>query len=111
MEITEGALLACVLELARFRGFHAAHFRPGLNRRGSWSTPVQGDPGFPDLVLARLGRVLFVELKGNRGRLSAGQREWMGALEGAEGSGVEVYLWTPEEWRNGTIARILGAVG
>jgi len=41
---------------------------------------MQGDVGFPDLVLARAGKVIFAELKSETGKLSPTQREWANAL-------------------------------
>lgn len=62
------------------------------------------DAGFPDLVLAGHGRLIFAELKRERGRASPAQLQWKGELEAA---GVEVYLWRPSSWSSGEIERIL----
>lgn len=86
-----------VLEYARLRGWRAAHFRPARISGGRWRTPVAADgAGFPDLVLARGGRVIFAELKAEGGRLSAEQRAWLEALR--EAGGVEVHVWRPKQW-------------
>jgi hypothetical protein len=69
-------------ELRRF-GYLVHHTRPATNRRGRWSTPLQGVPGFPDLIVARAGRVLYLELKSARGRLSADQERWRDTLQAA----------------------------
>lgn len=53
-------------------------------------------PGYPDLTLVR-ERVIFVELKTERGTLTKAQKEWRRKLEAA--SGVEYYLWRPRHWR------------
>lgn len=39
-----------------------------------------GDAGFPDLVLAKGGVALFIELKTDKGRQTPAQREWEEAL-------------------------------
>jgi hypothetical protein len=49
--------------------------------------------GFPDLVLVRPPRVLFVELKSQGGRIRDEQIEWLTALEAS--TSVETYLWRP----------------
>ena len=64
VKVKEATLQRQVLNLARLTGWRSAHFRPAQNQRGKWRTAVSGDgAGFPDLVLAREDRLLFVELK------------------------------------------------
>lgn len=52
---------------------------------------MQGHEGFPDLVLARDGVVIFAELKTDKGRLGPGQKEW------AEEIGAQYRLWRPKD--------------
>lgn len=77
--------------------------------------------GFPDLVLARGGRLLFVELKSEKGTLKADQLLWLDALNAVrtaqlehvsagrfdfEGrvaalcpaEAIEPYVWRPSAW-------------
>ena len=99
--VPEQAFLTQVINYARMLGWLTAHFRPARTDRG-WRTPVQGDgTGFPDLVLVR-DRVIFVETKSARGRISNSQRIWQNALINA---GAEYYVWTPREWE--TIEAVL----
>ena len=42
--------------------------------------PVVGADGYPDLTLARLGRVVFIELKKEDGVLSPAQMRWLREL-------------------------------
>jgi hypothetical protein len=71
-----------------------------------WRTPVTADgAGWPDLVLVR-DRVLYVELKTAKGKLSVEQRVWRAALEGC---GEEFHVWRPEHWRDGRVERVLRA--
>ena len=65
----------------RWRTYHT------LRSKGS-------EPGFPDLILIRPPRLIFAELKSDRGRLTRAQREWRADLEAC---GVEVYTWRPSE--------------
>ncbi len=57
--------------------------------------------GFPDWVFVwpgtdrHPGRVLFVELKKRRGRLSREQQVWLDALRACPGVGT--YLWRPSD--------------
>lgn len=82
-----------VIRLAQTLGWKVAHFRPAKTAQG-WRTAVAADgAGFPDLVLVR-DRVLFVELKNEKGRMSEQQLEWKAALEVA---GVEAYVWRPDD--------------
>lgn len=92
--MTEDDLKAQVLDLAAAHGWRVAHFRPARTQQG-WRTPVEADGrGWPDLVLVR-ERVIFVELKAERGSLSADQRAWLEALTEA---GAEVYVWKPRHF-------------
>lgn len=118
--VDENGLQEGIIDLAHVLGYIVAHFRPAKTDKG-WRTPVGADgKGFPDLVLAhgRKARVIFAELKGTRGVVSAEQRMWLDTLGPAAGwaseavqvgnhGPLEVYLWTPAEWASGEIERIL----
>ncbi len=104
--MTEDDLLRAVLDLARIAGFRSLHLRPGLNRRGFWTTAIQGDGvGWPDLLLVKPQRIVAAELKGDKGDVTAAQRSWLIDLEAA---GVETHIWRPANLRDGSIARVLG---
>jgi len=101
---TETEFMVQIIELAHLRGWRAHHTRPAWTGKG-WRTPIQGDPGFPDLVLARklsiFGgnvRVIFAELKSDKGKVADEQREWIRLLEGCKG--VETYIWRPRMWED-----------
>jgi hypothetical protein len=51
--------------------------------------------GFPDLVIAGPGGVVFAELKGPKGKLSKEQAEWLAMLLLG---GTKAYCWFPEDW-------------
>lgn len=104
--MSETVLQSCVIDYARLRGWLAVHFRPAQNDRGMWRTPIEGDPGFPDTVLVRSGRVIFAELKSARGVVGPEQQAWLTAL-GTAGPPVEVYQWRPVDWLDGTIRAVL----
>lgn len=50
--------------------------------------------GFPDLVIVG-NRVIFAELKSQKGVQSASQKDWEAKLQVA---GAETYLWRPSDW-------------
>lgn len=102
--MTEAQLQDAVVTCAQVLGWRVAHFRPALTARG-WRTAVSADgKGFPDLVLAREGRVLFAELKAERGHLSPEQIDWAVALQG---TAVRHYVWRPADWLDGTVEMLL----
>jgi len=77
----EAILQDKVITLARMNGFRVQHSRPVQQKDGRWLTAIQGDAGFPDLVLASRDRgVLFIELKSDIGKLSPGQVMWQQCL-------------------------------
>jgi hypothetical protein len=95
LKVTEADFQATVIKLAQYLGWKVAHFRGVrvLRANGSirYQTPVQGDGrGFPDLVLVRRKRLIFAELKSEKGVLSPEQKEW---LEAVEAGGGEAYTW------------------
>jgi len=88
--MSEDDLKAVVIQTAQLYGWMVTHFRVAKTARG-WRTPVEGNRGFPDLVLARDGVVLIVELKSQKGRVGPGQLEWAAAL------GSCYRLWRPSD--------------
>jgi hypothetical protein len=88
LPVTETEFAQGVMELAQYRGWRVVHFRPARTEKG-WRTAMTGDRGFVDLVLARKGVVLHVELKTTTGRYGVGQPEW------AEALGDTYRLWRP----------------
>ena len=117
--MTEKELQAAVIELAQTFGWKVAHFRPAMNARGDWRTPVAADgKGFPDLVMVSSTTVAFVELKSKKGRLSTEQKEWLEALTKVKAGNpdadfitylerLDVGVWRPEDWTNGHIETYL----
>jgi hypothetical protein len=52
-------------------------------------------PGYPDLTLLKHGRLIFVEVKTDKGVCSEAQQEWLTELSR---TGLEVYVWRPSDW-------------
>lgn len=89
--MNESELQTCVIDLAHALNYRVAHFRAAQTQKG-WRTAVSADGrGFPDLVIAKPGRLIFAELKSSVGLLTDPQREWLSVLDNA-------YLWTPKDW-------------
>lgn len=80
----EKDFLAQVIKRAKDRGWLVQHTYD--SRRS--------EPGFPDLVMARGGTLIFAELKSRKGRVSSKQQEWLDALPVGD---VRVYVWRPAE--------------
>jgi len=90
-----------VVDLAHYHGWLVHHDRPARQKDGSWATHIQGDRGFPDLVLVHRKRkiLVFAELKSTKGGIRPDQRTWLDALHAIESiSWVQVYLWRPSDW-------------
>lgn len=96
---SEAELQSALIEAAMLRGYLAHHVRPARTARG-YRTPLEGHPGFPDLVLIDRGAgALFVwELKSATGRLDAMQAEWLAAWSAAlpDVLRVDVRVVTPD---------------
>lgn len=52
--------------------------------------------GFPDLTLVRWGRLVFIEVKSETGRLSASQQQWIALLDSVEG--ISAVVARPSNW-------------
>lgn len=92
---TEAGFLEAVIALARLRGWKCFHPRPARTAAG-WRTALQGDAGWPDLVLCRPPRLIIAELKTERGRVTPEQDTWLQAL--ALVPDVHVFVFRPHDW-------------
>ena len=66
--------------------------------------------GFPDLVMVSPHRLVFAELKKEKGKATAAQEDWLNRLDVIErksGGLVVARLWRPSDWLSGEIERIL----
>lgn len=85
-----------VIQLAQVYGWRVHHQRPARRANGGWTSAVEGNAGFPDLVLARgtrygrPGRIILAELKAG-GRVEPDQRAWRDTL--LQVPGLEVHVW------------------
>jgi hypothetical protein len=83
---TEKRFQAQVVRYAELMGWHWWH-----------TLRSEGSPkGWPDLVLIRRPRIVFVELKGQRTPVTADQQACIDALLAC---GQEAHIWRPSQWR------------
>lgn len=121
--MSEADLMRAVTDLATILGWEWVHFRPAQTQRG-WRTPVQGPlgKGWPDLVLIRSRdrRLVFAELKSDKGKTSAEQERVFDVLywlttDGCHepsgrkvgGTAVESHRWWPADLDRGSIEAVL----
>jgi hypothetical protein len=93
--MTERQLQEAIIACAKLLHWHCYH---------TWLS-TRSAPGYPDLTMVRASRLLFVEVKSATGKLSPHQELWLGVLGGVPC--VEVFVWRPEQWFDGTIERWL----
>ncbi len=113
----ERHLQAHIEAAARMLGWRLYHTR---DSRGSAA-------GFPDLVLVRRGRLIFAELKAQRGKIDEAQRDWYRELRAHQNTLAEwamlrlgpcerqaeveyifgVYTWRPLDWLDGSVEAVL----
>ena len=103
--MTEKDLEYQVKDLAKI--FHWKYYH-------TWRS-IHSPAGFPDCVMVRPPRLIFAELKSEKGKLSDKQKEWLEALITTQEayknklrgllpidmeipSPFEVYLWRPEDF-------------
>jgi hypothetical protein len=90
----ERAFQDALAEYLTVQGWKVSHFRQARTKDG-WRTAVAYDgAGFPDLVAVR-ERVVFIECKSEKGKLSPNQEAWNNALVNAH---AESYILRPEDW-------------
>ena len=95
MAMLEAQFKNTVIDIATRYGWMVHHDLPAINRRGKWATHIQGDSGFPDLVLLNSkGVLVFAELKTDIGIIRKTQEAWLDRLDK---SGAIVQVWRPNQ--------------
>ena len=84
--LTEKDFQGIVVDLAKLHRWLVFHTHD--SRRSA--------PGFPDLTMVRRGKLIFAELKTEKGPTSIDQKRWLVELQMAH---PHVYLWRPSDWR------------
>lgn len=83
---TEAQYSARIVQWARLNGWLAYHtFYSGRSQQG-----------FPDLTLVKQGRLVFIEVKSESGRLSASQQQWLALLDSVPG--IDAVVARPSNW-------------
>lgn len=111
--MTERQLLDAVLGTPRKPGLALAYGWRGYHTHRSQHSPA----GFPDLTLVRAGRLVFAELKTERGKTTGDQDAWLEDLGLVAdytdpapddlAPAVAVYLWRPSDLLSGRIEAAL----
>ena len=98
--VTEAEWQRTVEELLDANRWRWTHFRPARTAKG-WRTALSGHPGYPDLVATRTnadgtgGRLIFLELKSERGKVEPEQHAWLDALDAVGCDRIECYVLYP----------------
>lgn len=90
-----------VMDTAKTCGWKVFHVAYPVRAIGKGKfVPDTQAAGFPDCVFVRGNRLIFAELKKERGKTSESQREWLDALRWVNVSSpnVECHLWRPSSW-------------
>jgi hypothetical protein len=85
--ITEKQFQRQVVDLAKTLSWAVYH-----TQLSKWS-----ESGWPDLALCKPPRLLLVELKSARGKVTPSQQGWLDLLQACDG--VEVFCWRPSDWQ------------
>jgi hypothetical protein len=103
-ELTEAEFQHNVCEAADILHWDWTHTGSGRTSKG-WRVPMRGPiaEGFPDLFLSNQkdGRIIWAELKTNRGKLTARQEFVLDRLRNryAKWHGfITVAVWRPRDW-------------
>ena len=124
-DLTEKQLSDNIVSLARALGY-LVHRDPTWRATGT-------DAGYPDLTLVRGGRIIFAELKAEKGKLTGTQGDWcneiglvqeaiagfsgLAMIQGPDGWNQQVldivsrfvayYCWRPSDWYAGRVEEAL----
>lgn len=94
---TEAECQSTIVAVAKRTGWLVHHARKARGLNETWRTHIQGDIGFPDLVLVhpKAHHVMIIELKRRPNTVPREQAEWIEALVRA---GVMTrVVWVPDE--------------
>ena len=94
---TEREFSDAIVELAHLLGWE-------VKRDPTWRATA-ASPGYPDLTMAHANyeRIIFAELKLDKGQVTGEQRNWLDVLDQAAYASVERHnvaavVWRPRDW-------------
>lgn len=105
IKITEKQFSSQVEDLFDLYQWTWTHFRPGMMQSGRWVTPLSGFKGFPDYCAVKKDKLIFLELKSDKGKTSPSQKIWLSKLKDA---GCDVYVFKPSDFEK--IVEVLNAL-
>jgi len=86
--IKEKDFMQQIIDAARYKGWLVYHTYD--SRRSA--------TGFPDLVMLKDKRLIFAEIKREKGKVAEFQYQWLKALKGT--NRCEVNVWKPSDWNS-----------
>lgn len=81
--MTEKELQSAIVDVLDAYGWRFAHFRPAQAQSGNWMTAMQGHIGYPDITAVKGVKILFIELKSEKGKVRPEQDDWLTDLADA----------------------------
>ena len=96
IEPSEKQFQDAVVDFARINGWDRIFHAPRGGTGGRVHANYPESSGFPDLVMVRGHRLVMIELKARKGRLSEKQKGWLDALRVVPA--VEVHVFRPDDW-------------
>lgn len=88
---------SAIIAAARLMGYRVHGQREAQGKAGRWMTAIDGDAGFPDLVLVhpRTHQLIIRELKRHPNKVEPEQELWLASLSAA---GIDAgVVWVPEQ--------------
>lgn len=95
-----------VEDLLRLYRWRWVHYRPARTEKG-WRTALTGHKGLLDYIAVRPPRLLVFEIKGDKGKVSSEEQEWIDDLIGCytidafsttKWGVPEVKVWYPKDF-------------
>lgn len=85
-----------ILDAAQIAGWRRHGERAAMGKTKGYRTPIKGEAGWPDLVLARRGQFVVAELKRDPNEPTDEQVAWLTILDNRPHV-VALVLWVPDE--------------